>query len=396
MLKDVHFDDYAITTKKFSRRQNDSKKHFTDFQRLQELFSTSKNFLILISFKNKSNIELLTKNYTPKKMKIIALYSYEEKTPSCPEGRIGAADSGVIENLKSAGHEVIARKVDLGNLPDKDEADVVFNLCDSWDNQADEPKVPRGLRAKDIPYTGNDAETINLCNDKSICKMFMVKKGVRTPPFQVFASTKDTLDPQLRFPLIIKPVHEDASNGIDEDSVVKDEEKLRKKVAMILEEFKQPALVEEYVDGREFCVPVIGNEDPTLLPILEIDYSESYFENKPKHLSFKAKWSKQSNAFKNTYSVIAKDIPHDLKKHIEQTALNAYKALKMHGYGSVDMRVDNAGNVFVLEVNPNCYIAPEADSTKAAKAMGLEYPQFLDKIAHFALQRKEIELTIPV
>lgn len=328
-------------------------------------------------------------------MKILTLYSYEEKTASCPEGRIGAADSGVVEALRAAGHEVIAQHVDLGNLPDGKGYDIVFNLCDSFENANDEPKVPRGLKAKGVPYTGNDAETILLCNDKSISKMFMVKKGVRTPPFQVFASTKDTLDPQLRFPLIVKPVHEDASNGIDEDSVVPNEEKLRKKVAMILEEFKQPALVEEYIDGREFCVPVMGNEDPQILPILEIDYSEQYFENKPKHLSFKAKWSKQSNAFKNTYSVIAQNIDADLKKRIEDTARKAYTSLKMRGYGSVDMRVDNKGNVFVLEINTNCYIAPESDTVKAAKAMGIEYPQFLDKIANLALQRKKIELMVP-
>ncbi|MEK6874663.1 MAG: ATP-grasp domain-containing protein [Nanoarchaeota archaeon] len=327
-------------------------------------------------------------------MKILVLYSYEEKSQNVPEGKIGTADLAIVETLRLLGHDVEFRKIDFANVPYADDYDVVFNMCDSFDYSLDEPRVPRGLRTQGVAYTGNDAETILLCNDKSICKEFLIRKGVRTPQFQVFESAKDQLNCQLRFPLIVKPVHEDASNGIDEDSVVFDEERLRKKVIGVIELFNQPALVEEYIDGREFCVPVIGNENPQVLPVLEIDYSEAYFENKPKHLSFKAKWSKQSNAFKNTYSIVAKDVPSDLRKRIEETAKKAYLALRMHGYGSVDMRVDNLGNVFVLEVNPNCYIAPEADSVKAAKAAGLEYPIFLQKIAQLALARKQIEVIL--
>lgn len=311
-------------------------------------------------------------------MKVVVLYNAEEETK-----QVGSGESAVVHALRQAGHEVALQCYEENmTLP---ECDVVFNLCDTFTNSLDEYKVAEKLDSIGVPYTGCGAFALRHCISKVETKHLLHRQGVLVPKFQVFDAETDALKSDLKFPLIVKPSHEDASIGIEEDSVVFDEQKLRKKVAFVVEEYKQPALAEEYVDGREFCVPVIGNE-PRVMPILEIDYSQ-HFEGKPKILSFKAKWSKNSNAFKNTYSVIAKDIAPELRERIRQTAARAYAALQCSGYATVDMRVDAKGNVFVLEVNPNSYISWESDQAKAAKEEGLDYPTFLTTLLHFAVQK---------
>jgi D-alanine-D-alanine ligase len=158
--------------------------------------------------------------------------------------------------------------------------------------------------------------------------------------------------------------------------------------------FSKPVLVEEYIGGREFNVPLIGNKDPERLAILEIDYSQ-HFENKPKILTYKAKWSKNSLDFKNTYSIIAELSKEDEEK-IYSAAIAAYKAVLCTGYASVDLRMDESGNVFVIEVNSNCYIAPESDMLKAANYKGMSYDQLLNKIINYALERFSLEKNIEI
>lgn len=310
-------------------------------------------------------------------MKVIVLYNSE------PDAKqVGSGESAVVQALRQAGHEVALQRYEENLvLP---ECDVVFNLCDSFANSLEEYKVAEKLDALGVPYTGCGVFALRHCISKVETKHLLQRQGVLVPNFQVFDGAVDKLK-SLKFPLIVKPSHEDASIGIEEDSVVFDEEKLRKKVAFVINEFKQPALVEEYIEGREFCVPVIGNE-PRVMPILEIDYSQ-HFEGKPKILSFKAKWSKNSNAFKNTYSVLAKNLSPELEARIRQTAARAYSALQCSGYGTVDMRVDAKGNCLVLEVNPNAYISWESDLAKVAQQEGYDYPTFLTMILNFAVQK---------
>jgi D-alanine-D-alanine ligase len=263
-------------------------------------------------------------------------------------------------------------------------SDVIFNLCDAYETPEEEYRLIQELEAMKVPFTGCSSKTSKLCQDKFHTKNVLKKNGIRFPHGELITDPNENFN-NFNYPLILKPLGEDGSNGIDEDSVVFNENQLKKKLSELFVEFKQGILAEEYVDGREFNVPLIGNENPEAMPPLEIDYSED-FEEKPKILTYKAKWSKNSNDFKNTYSKVA-TLSDDEKLRLTKTAIAAYKAAECTGYGSVDMRMDKEGKLYVIEVNPNCYIAPEADIVKAAASIEIGYEELLDKIIIYALQR---------
>lgn len=331
-------------------------------------------------------------------MRILCVYSYEEtkKEGDVEEPRPCSADRAIAEVLSSAGNEVNLVKFDekaLARL--KDDYDLICNQCDGFNDESlNELKVIKFFEKLEMPFTGCSSSCVANSTEKSVAKELLKEASINTPRFQAFKNPEQQLSKELSFPLIVKPIAMDASEGIEEDSVVFDEQQLKKKILQVNAEFKMPALVEEYIEGREFCVPIIGNEKPEVLKILEIDYSE-HFEGKPKILSYKAKWSKNSNAFKNTYSIIAR-LDEKLARKIEAVALSAFKALECNGYATVDIRVDSEGRGFVLEVNPNAYIAPESDIVKAAKASGLEYNDLLDKICVLGLERFGRKLLPPL
>ncbi|MBI4451498.1 ATP-grasp domain-containing protein [Candidatus Woesearchaeota archaeon] len=327
-------------------------------------------------------------------MNIIVLYSFDEEPgESLSAKKVGSADKAVADALAAAGHTIFLKKYEPENVAEYAKADVVVNLCDTFENSLDEYRVAQALEKAGVAYTGCGPFALRQCIHKATAKMLFMQAGIPVAPFQLFSAADEPLNPSLQFPLIVKPVHEDASIGIDEDSVVFDEAKLRKKVQQVLTTLHQEALAEQYVDGREFCVPMIGNNQPKVLPILEIDY-RTHFEGKPKILSFKAKWSKNSNAFKNTYSMLAEDVPEELRKTIERNAKKAFQAMHCSGYATVDMRADREGNVYVLEVNPNPYIATESDMAKASAAMGMDYAAFLDHLVQLAREKVKVAATV--
>ncbi len=296
----------------------------------------------------------------------------------------------IIRTLKKLQYNLSSHfyEEDKINILKKD-SDLVFNLCDGFNNPEDEYKLIEDLEKENVTYTGCSSSTTKLCQDKFALKNVFKSSKINCPAGQLFKNPEDKLNPNLNFPLISKPLGEHGSNGIDEDSVIFNEDQLRKKLSHLFSKFNKPILVEEYIDGREFNVPIIGNENPDALGILEIDYSQ-HFEDKPKILTYKAKWSKNSNDFKNTYSIIANLNKEDEAK-IYSAAISAYKAASCTGYASVDLRMDNDGNVFVIEVNSNCYIAPESDMLKAALSRGVSYERLLSKIMQYAIERFSLQ-----
>ena len=267
--------------------------------------------------------------------------------------------------------------------------DVVFNLCDTGfrDDYDLEPHVAAMFDILNVPYTGNNYFTLALCQNKARAKDILTFNNVLTPKFQVFTSSERKLDQELKFPMIVKPIREDGSVGIRERSVVSNEEQLKEEVDHIVNLHKQEALVEEFIDGREFTVSLIGNRRPIVLPVTEIDFS-GMPEHLPKIVSYRAKWIKQSLAYKHSSIICPANIDEKMAKIIEETARKCYKIFGCRGYARIDFRYDEKEKkLYVLEINPNPDISEEFETAKAAFAAGMTYADLVLKIIGFALEK---------
>jgi len=188
----------------------------------------------------------------------------------------------------------------------------------------------------------------------------------------------------LRLPLFVKPLRMDASIGIDGKSLVHSTKELWQRVAAI-HKINDSALVEEYIEGREFFVGVLGNHVPQALPPVEIDFS-GMPEGMPKVMDAKAKWDTESAEFKGT-KIVFPDLPKETKARLHKVALDAYRALRVRDYGRVDLRMAETGEIYVIEVNASCYLEEKSEFAEAARRAGMEYPQLLQKIMDLALER---------
>jgi D-alanine-D-alanine ligase len=205
--------------------------------------------------------------------------------------------------------------------------------------------------------------------------------GIPTPDFQVRdPGTVGTF--HLRYDCIVKPPGEDASHGLTTANVVSDFASLEKQVRAVSETYGGSALVEEFVGGREFNATVLGNELPIVLPVSEIVYSLP--PGTPRILSFAAKWETGSIYYKGTNAVCPAPIDDGAREHIAATALAAFRLLGCRGYARVDMRMDQAGELNVIEVNPNPDISPDAGTVRHARAAGMTYPQLIERIVRLA------------
>ncbi|MBI4869617.1 MAG: ATP-grasp domain-containing protein [Candidatus Wallbacteria bacterium] len=266
---------------------------------------------------------------------------------------------------------------------------IVFNLCEGLGGEASfEYLIPGLLEAEGIPYTGSGPAALITCLDKVRTKQILAHHGIPTPAFRVFAQGEAVVaDGSLEFPLIVKPAHEDASLGIEPASVVTSEQALRERIAFVHGLYRQPALVERYVDGREFNVSVLGNSPPRSLPLAEIDFGGLPQEH-PRICSYEAKWIEDSPIYTGTPSVCpAPGVPGELALEIAAIARRAYALLGCRDYGRVDIRVGASGTPQVLEVNPNPDLTPDAGLTKAAVADGLGYRGLVQSILESALER---------
>lgn len=307
----------------------------------------------------------------------------------------------VDEALKSLGHDTNRIYVNLDMFEKlrklKDEIDVVFNLCDDgfFNTSSFEPHVPAMLDILKIPYTGSGYKTLAICLNKARTKEILSFHKIPSPRFQVFDSLKVQLDKRLRFPLIVKPVKEDASIGIKKESIVNSEEELLKRVFLVLDVYKQPALVEEFIEGREGNVGIIGTKNPTALPISEI-----LFDDIPGHLpnicTYSAKWLEESDYYKNTPPRCPAEIDEKLANKLRKIALKAYTLMGCQDYGRVDFRIDKEGNPYVLEVNPNPDISADAGLARMSRAAGMSYADLIDSILKSAIEKHGIKPKINI
>jgi D-alanine-D-alanine ligase len=331
-----------------------------------------------------------------RKLKIIVLY---DNRPQQKSGDAAAADQicyvedEVIEALTALGHEHVRLPVNhnlkaiidtiQGHTPD-----LIFNLTESYlgDNTM-EAHIVALLDMLKFPYTGSNPSSLIINNDKGIQKKLLAYHGIMTPEFEVFPIGKTAPVPEsLRFPLIVKPLKEDASIGIHECSIVKNTDALVDRIKFVHANRNQPALVEEFIEGREFYVGIIGNKSLQPLPIVELDLS-GLPEGKPRIASFRVKWNEAYRAKMGIQSVFPTDLDGQIREKINKVCLNAYAILGIHNYGRIDIRLSANNDVYVLEANPNPYIAYGEDFANAAEQMGIDYNTLIGKIVELALTK---------
>jgi len=264
-------------------------------------------------------------------------------------------------------------------------ADLVFNLFEGFSGYPEtEAKVADILTLMGIPHTGCPGPALRLALDKSKVKALLQDNGIDTPAFQLL--TPETISKfRLKFPCIVKPCGEDASHGISQESVVGNLAGLKKQVARISRSYGGKALVEEFVDGREFNVTVLGNSKLSVLPVSEIEYALPH--GVPRILTYAAKWDPESPDFRGTTAVCPARITNREVKRLEEVALKAFRLLGCRGYARIDLRLDNNGHVNVLEVNPNPDISPGSGAIRQAEAAGMTYTQYIENTTLLAPER---------
>lgn len=323
-------------------------------------------------------------------------------------GAIDMSEYGVLDEVKSVERalmplehntKIVPFALDITKLIDElkdNRPDIIFNLCESVDGDPTQEMNIAGLyELMKIPYTGTRAFSLGLALNKPLVKQILNQNGIPTAKHFVTDNPVNIHLNGHKFPMIVKPSREDASIGITNESIVTNKNTLKKRIEYVLDEHKQPALVEEYIEGREINVSVVGNDEPVVFPISEIDFS-LLPEDYPKIISYNSKWMYKTVEFAGTKAVCpAQNLTANETKIIQETAKKVYRLLGAADYARVDMRFKN-GVPYVLELNPNPDIASDVPEdtgfTRSAKAHGWEYEFLIQQIINYALKRWRVVL----
>ena len=300
----------------------------------------------------------------------------------------------VARTLRRLGHRVSVLGVhgDVKRLIaglSRRKPDLVFNLMEMFgDNVFGDIPVTGLLELLGLRYTGSGPGELYLSQDKGLTKKLLAFEDILYPRYAIF-SRQATFETggNLRMPLFVKPLRSDASLGIGGKSLVHDAAALMERVAAINKELEDSALAEEYIDGREFYVGVLGNAQPKALAPIEVDFT-GFPEGVPKVMDSKAKWDERSKEYKGTKSVVA-TLPDELRARLQKVAVDAYRALRVKDYGRVDLRLTETGDIYVLEVNDSCYLEKASEFAMAAAASGMDYPRLIERIVNLAAERFE-------
>jgi D-alanine-D-alanine ligase len=299
----------------------------------------------------------------------------------------------VMRALKTHGYQVSIMGVhhDLKQLITglrRRSPDLVFNLAETFgSDELGAVGLTGVLELMGIRFTGAGPGETYLQEDKSLTKKMLAFHGVPFPDFAVFRSDSTLeIGGKLRMPLFVKPLRMDASIGIDARSLVTNFSELMERIAEIHSQVHDAALAEEYIEGREFYVGILGNQPPLALPPVEMDFG-GFPEDRPKIVDSKAKWDERSAEFKGTTAVIA-SIPDELTARLKKVALEAYRALRVRDYGRIDLRLTEEGEIYVIEVNANCHLENSSEFAMAAKAAGISYDDLIGRVADIAMARE--------
>lgn len=315
-------------------------------------------------------------------------YHFKEGDPPDANAEFDHPDTiSIIEKAIIASGVKVKKIGNVKNLMEKIHnlgCDIVFNISEGLTGRNRESQVPILLEMAGVPFVGSDALTLGLTLDKVMAKKIFFADGISTPKFLEVRSIDALLDSDhLKFPLIVKPRFEGSSKGLNENSRVENFEELKKQASFVIDNYKQPALIEEFVPGQEFTVAVVGNDPPEVLPIVQIKIDGKLKLNN-KFYTFS-----RITSDKLEYICPAK-INQELAARIRELALKTYNSVESRDLGRIDFRVDNDGTPFVLEINPLPSLSTADVFPLVAKEQGITYEQLIGKILKSALKRYNI------
>jgi D-alanine-D-alanine ligase len=283
----------------------------------------------------------------------------------------------------------------LSSLLRRQPPDVIFNLVEFFhDSQFLEASVAGLFDLYKIPYTGASPLSLGMCLRKGFTKQLLLANGVPTPKFRILFEPKIVKRHGLRYPLIVKPGRDDGSAGINKESVVYDYDSLQQLIKNVFALHTPPILVEEFIEGRELHVSILGNDPPKMLPVIEYDFSDLPSDY-PRVITYDAKWNPLDESFHRIHAVCPAPLTKRQLKKIEQYSLAAYDIMECRDYARMDLRLAKDNTVHVLEVNPNPDLTEGVSFMDSAEKAGLTFSETLVKIVDYALKRKFNGKNIP-
>ena len=348
-----------------------------------------------------------TRNHPPKKLqptklkkklKVLALFDAVSPTTIDQDlsAELATADwkteANVLNALAELGHNTqhLAIFDDLDLLQQKlqqFEPDIIFNLADQFkNNRAFDQNIVSFLAMRGIAFTGCGSTGLTLCKHKAISKKILGYHRIHTPEFVTIARGKRIARPKnLMFPILVKPLKEEASLGISQASFVETDDQFRERVQFIHEKFDNDVIAEEYIEGRELYVSVMGNHRLDVFPIRELVFREVP-PDEPKIATYKAKWDEDYRKRWGLENRDAEGIDPAVVSNIQQICRRIYHLLTIDGYARLDLRLTADNNVYFIEANPNPTLAADEDFAQSALKAGLTYPQVIDRIIRVGLK----------
>jgi D-alanine-D-alanine ligase len=336
---------------------------------------------------------------SPSKITVLHNTDYDDELtgPGIDVSSVEISARAIAQALRQAGYRVellglMGREVfDVLAKLRADNVELVFNLCESMaGDPRNEPTFAGLLDLFEIPYTGADLPALAACLHKRRSKDILLGRGIPTPPHRFYADVASLGDPSidaLDYPWFLKLAHEDASVGITEQNLVRTPAQLRSRATDMIREFDQPVLAERYVEGREINVTLIGNGvDLRVLPLHEIDFAKMP-PDRPRIVSYAAKWEEAHVDYAGTKPVLLRDASPALVAKCEQVARDAWDAHGLRDYARVDLRVDREGQPWVIDVNPNPDISPDAGVARSAAVAGMSYVDLVRELTVIAWKR---------
>jgi D-alanine-D-alanine ligase len=275
--------------------------------------------------------------------------------------------------------------VPYANLLYSLQPNLVFNLCESvYGNSRLEMAIPSMLDLMGIPYTGSPPEAIAMCYNKARTKDVLRANGILTPDYLVTRAPMFFVN--VGYPAIVKPLHEDGSLGITSESVVNNIDQLHQRVNYICNTYRQPALIEKFIDGREFGIGLLGSTgDPKPFPLSEISY-DGFPDGMPRICSYNAKWEYGSIEYEESKPICPANINSILEMRLESLGVNIFNLFGLKGYARIDVRISESGGIYVIDVNPNADFAPGSGIHTMLNAAQISYTEFVNKLIEDAIR----------
>jgi D-alanine-D-alanine ligase len=334
-----------------------------------------------------------------RKLKILALF--DAVAPTALDQDLTAelktedwkTEANVLEALRSLGHTAdhLALFDNLDLLRQKTaafEPDLIFNLADQFkNNRAFDQNIVSVLEMQGLPFTGCGSTGLTLCKHKAIAKKILTYHRIHTAAFTTVARGKRIARPaRLRFPILIKPLKEEASLGISQSSFVETDEQFRERVQFIHEKYDNDVIAEEYIEGRELYVSLLGEHRLEVFPIRELVFREVP-PDEPKIATYRAKWDEEYRKRWGLENQFAEGLDPAVVADIQSVCKRIYRLLTLDGYARIDLRLTAKNEVYFIEANPNPILAADEDFAQSAMKAGLSYPQLMERIIRLGLKR---------